>query len=242
MWRGVALAIAIGLAPACLSHAADSTAERAGGPAAALAPGPATSGTHGGVPAGVAAGLRLDVLDPTGERAGTDSFADLETGYPLLRRPARAWLRLGASCIANDRDPPDAGPYVPVRLLPAARISGQFPSFTATTSDDVFGEIILQPHPRVRLQTDYHWLRLGNPADLWYARNRTTDTGSAFSAFPAADRHTLSHLLDVGVSISLLEHLTAHAHYGRAFGLGIGSPSFTGAATNYGYVELTLRY
>ena len=65
---------------------------------------------------------------------------------------------------------------------PDARIYAQFPFFNLMNSQDTFAQLILKPHSRVTVRTDYHWLRLSEKRDLWYAGGGATNAyyGHAF--------------------------------------------------------------
>jgi len=126
---------------------------------------------------------------------------------------------------------------------PDARIYAQFPFFNLMNSQDTFAQLILKPHSRVTVRTDYHWLRLSEKRDLWYAGGGAiNDDMFGFSGIPADRHRELAQLADVGVNVTLLTQLSAYAYYGHAFGQGVVKRTFAGADANYGYLELMLRY
>ena len=45
------------------------------------------------------------------------------------------------------------------QILPTARVYAQLPFFNLMNNQDVFAQLILRPHARVTIRTDYHWLR-----------------------------------------------------------------------------------
>jgi hypothetical protein len=110
-------------------------------------------------------------------------------------------------------------------------------------SQDTFVQLILKPHRRVTIRTDYHWLRLSEKRDLWYTGGgATNDDVFGFSGIPAHDHRELAHLVDIGVNVTLLRQLSGYAYYGHAIGQGVVKGTFAGSDANYGYVELTFRY
>jgi hypothetical protein len=110
-------------------------------------------------------------------------------------------------------------------------------------TQDLFTQLILKPHPRVTLRTDFHYLRLTEPKDLWYAGGgATNDDIFGFSGIPAHNHRELAELADVSLTVTLLRQLTAYAYYGHAFGEGVVRKTFAGSQADYGYVELTYKY
>ena len=167
----------------------------------------------------------------------------VEGGYQLPSVPGAPWLRAGYDRSSGDDDPGDGDHRTFFQILPTARIYAQLPFYNLMNSEDLFAQLILKPHPKVTLRSDYHWLRLGERGDLWYSGGgATNDTVFGFAGAPSGGRTELAHLVDVGINLSLLQQLTAYAYYGRAFGQSVVKTSFAGAAANYGYVELAFRY
>jgi hypothetical protein len=156
---------------------------------------------------------------------------------------AAPWLRAGYNRSSGDDNPADDTHGTFLQLLPTARIYAQFPFFNLMNNEDLFTQLILKPHSRVTLRSDYHWLRVTESVDLWYAGGGATNSKVfGFAGLPASGRHELAQLVDASVTLSLLKQLTAYAYYGRAFGQGVVKATFAGASADYGYVELTFRY
>jgi uncharacterized protein with beta-barrel porin domain len=110
-------------------------------------------------------------------------------------------------------------------------------------SSDVFAELVLQPHARVTLRTDYHWLQVTESRDLWYqgggAINRDV---FGYAGSPANGERGLAQLVDLSITVQVLEQLTLGAYYGHAFGGSVVGQSFAGRGTDYGFVEATWRF
>jgi hypothetical protein len=167
----------------------------------------------------------------------------IEGGYQLPTLWGAPWLRVGYDQSSGDDDPEDGDHRTFFQVLPTARIYAQFPFFNSMNSQDTFTQLILKPHPRVSVRTDYHWLRLTEKRDLWYAGGgATNDDLFGFSGIPADNHRELAHLVDLGVTVQLMKRLSAYAYYGHAFGQGVVKGTFAGAGADYGYVELTFRY
>ena len=167
----------------------------------------------------------------------------VEAGYQLPRCWAAPWLRIGVNQSSGDDDAADDRHETFFQILPTARIYAQFPFFNMMNSQDLFTQLILKPHPKVTLRTDFHYVRLTEREDLWYAGGgATNDDVFGFSGIPANDHRELAELVDLSITVSILPQLTAYAYYGHAFGQGVVRKTFDGSQADYGYVELTYKY
>ena len=167
----------------------------------------------------------------------------VEAGYQLPKCWGAPWFRIGFDQSSGDDDPEDDDHRTFFQILPTARIYAQFPFFNLMNSQDLFAQLILKPHPRVTIRTDFHHLRLTEQNDLWYAGGgATNDDVFGFSGIPANEHRELAELVDVAVTVNILMQLTAYAYYGHAFGQGVVRATFDGAQADYGYLELTYRY
>jgi hypothetical protein len=162
----------------------------------------------------------------------------LVAAAPFLRR-AGGWVYVGKRTLDGGDDDVTSKPEA--RPVSLARLGGQFPGFTPFGGEDVFGRVVIPLFPRLTLWTEYHALRLIQPSDLWYALDGSRRLlPDAFSGTPLDDARPRAQLLELGLSISLPERLSANLHYGRRLegtGASAGDP-----AANYGYVELTIHY
>jgi hypothetical protein len=167
----------------------------------------------------------------------------LEAGYQLPKLPAAPWLRIGIDRSSGDDDPLDDQHESFFQVIPTARVYAQFPFYNLMNDQDVFAELILKPHPRVTIRTDYHWLQVVEGRDLWYSGGgATNDDVVGFSGAPANGQHQLAHLVDVSVTVQVIERLTVGAYYGHAFGGDVVRETYPGVTGNYGFVEATFRY
>jgi hypothetical protein len=117
------------------------------------------------------------------------------------------------------------------------------PFYNLMNIDDVFAQILLQPHSRVQARVDYHRLRVTEGGDLWYSGGgATNDDVFGFSGSPAAGRHELGHLVDLSLTVTLPWRVTLGSYYGHAFGGGVVGATFAGRDADYGFVEATYRY
>ena len=167
----------------------------------------------------------------------------LEVGYQLPRVPTGPWLRAGYDRSSGDADPGDGDHRTFFQVLPTARIYAQFPFYNLMNDEDLFAQLIAEPFARASLRVDYHWLRLTEGRDLWYAGGgATNDDVFGFSGIAAHGRRELAHVIECGIDVQVVERLSASAYYAHAFGQGVVGATFAGTDASYGYVELTLRY
>lgn len=86
----------------------------------------------------------------------------------------RPWVGAGLQYASGDDDPTDArhGTFFP--MLPSTRPDLLAGTFAQMNLRDLFGEIRLEPHPRVTLRADVHRLSLANARDRWYSGTGAT--------------------------------------------------------------------
>ncbi len=167
----------------------------------------------------------------------------LEVGYQLPRVPAAPWLRGGYNRSSGDDDPGDGQHRTFFQVMPTARTYAQFPFYNLMNNEDVFVQLIANAFSRATVRADYHWLRLTEPRDLWYAGGgATNDHVFGFSGIPTHGRRELAHVVDMAFDVKLSDHLSASAYYAHAFGQGVVGATFSGKDASYGYLELIFRY
>ncbi len=166
-----------------------------------------------------------------------------EAGYQLPLLPASPWLRLGYDRSSGDDDPRDDEHRSFFQLLPTARIYAQLPFYNLMNVQDAFVELVLRPHARVTIRTDFHWLSLTERRDLWYSGGGATkDDLFGYAGSASGGRRGLAQLADVSLTVLLLDWLTLGTYYGHAFGGGVVGATFDGRDADYGFIELLARY
>jgi hypothetical protein len=167
-----------------------------------------------------------------------------EAGYQFPQLFASPWLRGGYNRSSGDHNPSDHTHETFFQIIPTARIYAQLPFYNLMNNEDLFAQLILKPHNRVTVRSDYHWLQLTESKDLWYSGSgATSNQFFGFAGIPSSGHRNLAHLADVSFTISILKQLSAYAYYGRAFGQKVVKGTFPGGDTaNYGYIELAFRY
>jgi hypothetical protein len=167
----------------------------------------------------------------------------VEGGYQLAGVPLTPWLRLGYDRSSGDADPEDDKHRTFFQVIPTPRIYAQTPFYNLMNSGDLFLELMLRPHERVFVRTDWHWLQVTEGDDLWYQGGGVTKRSTfGYAGSPAGGQRDLGQLLDVTVTVALLKQLTLGTYFGHVFGGDVIGASFAGSDANYGYVELTFKY
>jgi len=167
----------------------------------------------------------------------------VELGYQLPLAPAQPWLRIGYDGSSGDRNPADGDHETFFQVLPTARVYAQLPFFNLMNNQDLFAQLILRPHARVVIRTDYHWLSLTERRDLWYAGGGATNAKIfGFAGAPSGDHRELAHLVDLSLTVSLHQYVSVGLYYGHAFGRSVVRTSFSGADADYGFAEVIFRY
>ena len=167
----------------------------------------------------------------------------LEGGYQLPSVLAKPWWRIGYTQSSGDGDATDDRHETFFQLLPTARLYAQTPFFNLMNVEDLFAQLLLRPHQTLTLRAEWHWLRVHNAADLWYAGGgASNDRIFGFSGTPTGGQRELAQLADLSVAYQFHSRVAVYGYYGHAFGQSIVSRTFAGKQLDYGYVELTARY
>jgi hypothetical protein len=167
----------------------------------------------------------------------------VEIGYQLPDLPLSPWLRGGFNRASGDDNPADLDHETFFQVMPTARIYARTPFFNMMNNQDLFAQLLLRPHQRVRLRLDYHYLRLTESADLWYAGGGATNGRIfGFAGSPSGGKHELGHLVDFSVGVDVCPGFSANAYYGRTFGESVVRSNFSGEDADYGYIELMFRW
>lgn len=167
----------------------------------------------------------------------------VQTGYQMPRWFAAPWLRTGYEQSSGDSDPTNGTHGTFFQVLPTPRKFARLPFFNMMNLQNLFGELLLKPHQTVSVRSGYHWLALGQAADLWYSGGGAgKENIFGYAGIPSSNRRQLAHVADFSVAWTPIRQVTLEGYYGHAFGQGVVSGTFAGTDTDYGFMELTLRY
>jgi hypothetical protein len=167
-----------------------------------------------------------------------------EFGYQFPRVPGKPWLRLGTDRTSGDRDPNDNKHQTFFQILPTPRIYARFPFYNMMNLEDDFTEVILRPHPRVMVRSDFRWLRLSQSADMWYSGGGAFQYSTfGFSGRPSGGTRDLGNLADFSIDFKATTKTTLTFYYGYANGGKIIHSIYPAGSTgSLAYWEISQRF
>jgi hypothetical protein len=176
------------------------------------------------------------------QRAGA---FDVEGGYqPKILPRVKPWVRAGFTYGSGDANPNDGRHGTFFQLLPTPRPYARFPFFNMMNTEDSFGILILRPHPKVTIGSEFHSLRLTNTHDLWYSGGGAFQPWTfGYTGRATSGRRSLGNLYDTQVDYRLNRSLTLTAYLGYTQGLAAMEQIYPkGKDGRFGYLELLYRF
>ncbi len=167
-----------------------------------------------------------------------------ELGYQFPGVAWKPWVRLGTDQTSGDSDPKDGRHQTFFQILPTPRVYARFPFFNMMNLEDSFAEVILRPHKRITIRSDYRWLRLSQSADLWYSGGGAfQDATFGFTGRPSVGSRNLAKLADLSVEIKAAARTALTFYYGYAHGGTIIRSIYpAGSNGSLAYWELAQRF
>src|SRR6266849_6789152 len=87
------------------------------------------------------------------------------------------------------------------------------PFFNMMNNEDAFGVLILRPHAKITLSSEFHSLHLSNPADLWYSGGGAFQPWTfGFTGRAAPGRKSLANLYDMSADYRVNSRFTLSAY------------------------------
>jgi hypothetical protein len=176
------------------------------------------------------------------QRAG--SF-DIEGGFqPKILASVKPWLRGGFTYGSGDGNPNDNRHTTFFQLLPTPRPYAKFPFFNMMNTEDSFGILMLRPHPKITVTSEFHALRLSNVNDFWYSGGGAYQPWTfGYTGRSTSGRGSLGNLYDTGVDFRVNRKLTLSAYLGYTQGLAAMETIYPkGKDGKFGYLELFQRF
>ena len=176
------------------------------------------------------------------QRAGA---IDVEGGVqPELLPRLKPWLRGGFYWSSGDGNPNDKVHGTFFQLLPTPRPFARFPFFNMMNNEDAFGILMLRPHAKITLSSEFHSLRLSNPADLWYSGGGAFQPWTfGFTGREAPGRKSLANLYDMSADYRVNSRFTLTAYVGYAQGLAAVSAIYPREQdARLDYLEAFIRF
>ena len=176
------------------------------------------------------------------QRAGA---LDIEGGFqPRTLPTVRPWLRGGFTYGSGDGNPNDNRHGTFFQLLPTPRPYARFPFFNMMNTEDRFAILLLRPHPKVTVSSEFHALRLSNGNDFWYSGGGAFQPWTfGYTGRATSGRRSLGNLYDTGVDYRVNRKLTLSAYLGYTQGLAVMEQIYpNGKDGRFGYLEFNQRF
>jgi hypothetical protein len=176
------------------------------------------------------------------QRAGA---VDAEGGFqPHILPKVKPWVRGGYTWGSGDGNPNDNTHGTFFQLMPTPRPYARFPFFNMMNTEDTFGILILRPHPKVTISSEYHSLRLSSANDLWYSGGGVFQPWTfGYIGRSTSGRRSLGNLYDTQVEYRVNPALTLTAYLGYTQGLAAMQEIYPqGKDGRFGYLELLYRF
>jgi len=179
-----------------------------------------------------------------GTEAQRSAAFDIEGGLqPKILLTLKPWLRAGYYWGSGDGNPNDNKHETFFQILPTPRPYARFPFFNMMNTEDTFAMLILRPHPKVTVSSEFHSLRLSAVNDLWYSG------GGAFQPWTfgyigrsTSGKGSLGNLYDTSVEYRMNRKLTLTSYFGYTQGLAAMEQIYPkGKDGKFGYLEMLFR-
>ncbi len=170
---------------------------------------------------------------------------DLEGGFqPNILPRIKPWFRGGYTVGSGDGNPNDNKHETFFQLLPTPRPYARFPFFNMMNTEDGFGSMILRPHRKVTISSEFHSLRLSNPNDLWYSGGGVYQPWTfGYTGRSTSGRRSLGNLYDTSVEYRATNKITVTTYLGYTQGLAAMELIYPkGKDGEFGYVEFLYRF
>jgi len=170
---------------------------------------------------------------------------DVEAGFqPKIAPKLKPWLRGGYTIGSGDGNPNDGRHGTFFQVLPTPRPYARFPFFNMMNTQDRYADLILRPHAKITVSSEFHALRLSNANDLWYSGGGVYQPWTfGYAGRSTAGRRSLANLYDTSVEYRMLRQLTLTGYIGYAQGLAAMKQIYPlGKNGEFGYLEAMFRF
>ncbi len=170
---------------------------------------------------------------------------DVEGGFqPKVAQSVKPWIRGGYTYGSGDGNPNDNRHETFFQLLPTPRPYARFPFFNMMNTEDAYGILILRPHPKVTISSEFHSLRLSDANDFWYSGGGAFQPWTfGYSGRSTSGKRSLGNLYDTGVDVRVNRRLTLSGYLGYTQGLAAMEQIYpNGKNGAFGYLELMHKF
>ena len=170
---------------------------------------------------------------------------DFEGGFqPKVLPKLKPWLRGGFTIGSGDGNPNDSRHGTFFQVLPTPRPYARFPFFNMMNTEDRFGALVLRPHAKVTVSSEFHALRLSNPNDLWYSGGGVFQPWTfGYTGRATSGRRSLGNLYDTSIEYRANTRTTFTGYFGHTQGLAALEQIYPkGNDGDFGYVEVAFKF
>jgi hypothetical protein len=177
----------------------------------------------------------------TQRAAAFDAEAGFQPGFLPKLKP---WLRAGYTYGSGDSNPNDNRHETFFQILPTPRPYARFPFYNMMNSEDAFGILLLRPHKKVTISSEFHAIRLANANDFWYSGGGAFQPWTfGYTGRSTTGRRSLANLYDTGLDYRATSRTTLSAYFGYAQGRAAMQQIYpNGKNGRFGYLELNQRF
>ncbi|RMD56083.1 MAG: hypothetical protein D6828_04230, partial [Nitrospirae bacterium] len=168
-----------------------------------------------------------------------------EVGYKFTKIPWTPWFRTGYFYSSGDDDPDDGDHNTFFQVLPTPRIYARTPIYNLMNNQDVFFMMLLRPHKRVKIRSDFHKVWLAKSEDRWYAGAGANHESNQFgyAANPSRGEHDLATLVDVSASYKVTDFLGLNMYYSHIWGDDVIEKTFNKEDdSDFFYAEVVIHF
>ena len=170
---------------------------------------------------------------------------DFEAGYqPKIAPKLKPWIRGGFTLGSGDGNPNDNRHGTFFQVLPTPRPYARFPFFNMMNTEDGFGALLLRPHSKITVSSEFHSLRLSNANDLWYSGGGVFQPWTfGYVGRAASGRRSLANLYDTSLEYRATRLVTFTGYFSYAQGLAVMEGIYPqGKNGKFGYVEALFKF
>jgi hypothetical protein len=174
---------------------------------------------------------------------------DFEGGYQPPTPPGplaklKPWLRGGFTTGSGDSNSNDNRHETFFQVLPTPRPYARFPFFNMMNTEDRFGALVLRPHSKITVSSEFHALRLSNSNDLWYSGGGVFQPWTfGYTGRATAGHRSLGNLYDTSVEYRATRRVTFTGYFGCTQGLAAIEQIYPkGKDGGFGYLEALFKF
>lgn len=167
-----------------------------------------------------------------------------EAGWQSTASALKPWISGGYSFGSGDSNPNDSTHGTFFQLLTTPRQYARFPFYNMMNNEDAYGTLNIRPEPKLALRSEFHALRLADPADLWYLGGGVFQQSTfGFQGRPSNGHTALATVADVSADYPLTRYLNLSLYYSHAAGGSVVSAIYPKSASGQlSYVETTVHF